>query len=254
VFLLGAPRSGTTFLGDSLGAVPSVSYHHEPVATKAVTGSLVEGDWSAARARRAFRLTYTVLLASGHGAGRRFCEKTPQNCFIVPQLAAWFPDATFVHIVRDGRDAALSYAAKPWLAAASAGSGRREPGGYSWGPYARFWVETDRRGEFETTSDLHRCIWAWRRHTEAAMAGAAALAPGRLLELRYEDLVADPAREGRRLGEHLQLSTQDIAHLTQALGAAQPGSVGRWRRELDATGASEVDREAGGLLRHLGYV
>ncbi len=254
IFLLGAPRSGTTFLGDSLGAVPQISYHHEPVATKAITGELVAGRWPPDQGRRAFQLTYLLLLAAGHGADKRFCEKTPQNCFLVPQLAAWFPDAQFVHIIRDGRDAALSYADKPWLASASAGSGRYEPGGYAWGPYARFWVEPARRAEFERTTDLHRCIWAWRRHTEAALDGTADLSADQLLEIRYEALVADPAAHAERLGDYLQLDSTGCAALALALALAKPGSAGRWRRELDTVGTAAVDLEAAGLLRRLGYV
>jgi LPS sulfotransferase NodH len=253
LFLLGAPRSGTTFLGDALGAVPAFSYHHEPVATKAITGGLLEGTWPAGLAHGGFALTYTMLLASSHGAGRRFCEKTPQNCFIVPQLASWFADAQFLHIVRDGRDAALSYAQKPWLAAASAGSGRHEPGGYPWGPYARFWVEPERRAEFEHTSDLHRCIWAWRLHVEAALSGLALLPAERSLEIRYEQLVVDPAGHAARLTDFLGLDQTNGGALATALAAADPGSVGRWRRELSMVDAEHVAAEAGALLERLSY-
>src|SRR5688500_13364140 len=37
VFVLGAPRSGTSFLGDAVGALPELSYHYEPPLTKAAS-------------------------------------------------------------------------------------------------------------------------------------------------------------------------------------------------------------------------
>src|SRR5947207_79174 len=38
IFIIGAPRSGTTFLGDCIGRMPEVSYHFEPRLTKAAAG------------------------------------------------------------------------------------------------------------------------------------------------------------------------------------------------------------------------
>ena len=38
----------------------------------------------------------------------RYGNKTPRHVIFTPQLAAMFPEARFVHIVRDGRDVALS--------------------------------------------------------------------------------------------------------------------------------------------------
>ena len=175
VFIVGAPRSGPTFLGQCIAALPEISYHFEPVATKAATRYVFEGRWGFARSRLVFRSVYRLLLQLYGEGDLRFSEKTPQNCFVIEFLARAFPDATFVHIVRDGRDAALSYSKKPWLLARSAGRGSREAGGYLNGPHARFWVEPDRRAEFESTTDFHPCIWAWRLHMESALRQTAEL-------------------------------------------------------------------------------
>jgi hypothetical protein len=253
VFVLGAPRSGTTFLGGALGSVPEFSYHFEPVITKALAGAVAEGTWGARAAGAVFRLTYSTLLWNDGGGDRRFTEKTPQNCFIVQFLASQFPDAQFVAIIRDGRDAALSYAEKPWLAERSRGSGRREPGGYSYGPYPRFWVEPERREEFATTSDLHRCIWAWRRHTEALLADGRQLASNRYLELRYEELVASPQEHSERIADFLAIGTNGRAELMRALAAGRTRSVGRWRSELSDADSTLMMNEAGPLLESLGY-
>ena len=121
VFIIGAPRSGTTFLGNCIGRLPEISYHFEPRLTKAAARCVYDGSWSERRSAMVFRLSYSALLLAALDGGIRFAEKNPENSFVVPFLASAFPAAQFVHIVRDGRDAAVSHAEQPWLAAASAG-------------------------------------------------------------------------------------------------------------------------------------
>lgn len=261
LFVLGAPRSGTSFLGDALGGLACFSYHYEPPLTKAAARYVFCGLWGGRRARLTYRLTYRWLLGRHLAGDLRFAEKTPQNCFVVDFLAATFPDAQFVHIVRDGRDAALSYRDKPWLRADAAASGRREAGGYRHGPFARFWVEPERQGEFESTTDLHRCIWAWRRHVEAARGAGARLPRERFLEVRYEALCRDAPGECARLVRFLgldgDLSRRFDGALLERLAAASPRSVGRHRAEWPRLAAAEralVEGEAAALLGALGYL
>ena len=253
VFIVGADRSGTTFLGDSLAAVPELSYHHEPVLTKAAGRYVYERRWSERRAVLLYRTTYAWLLRIHADGDLRLAEKTPSNSFILPFLARTFPDSRFVHIVRDGRDAVASHLKQPWLLAGSLATGRREPTGYRYGPDARFWVEKHRRAEFESTSDLARTIWSWRRHTEAALEGRT-LGRTRYHELRYEELVNRPAEAGERLLDFLGIHTPaSRAALLEALTVAESRSVGRWHDELGAEQLAEVEKEAGELLRELGY-
>jgi hypothetical protein len=254
IFIVGAPRSGTTFLGACLGTLPEVSYHFEPVATKAAAKHIYAGDWSRFQSRWFYRAVYAWLMRLHWDSDLRFAEKTPRNCFIMPFLAEAFPDAQFIHIIRDGRDAALSYSKKPWLQAASATSGKREPGGYPYGPYARFWVERDRISEFESTSDIHRCIWAWRQFTASALSAAADLPTSRYHELRYEHLVAHPKHEADRLLDFLGISfPQSRTTLQKAIAQVRPDSLGQWQRELSAEQLECITTEAGSLLQQLGY-
>src|SRR6478672_851702 len=44
----------------------------------------------------------------------RYADKTPHYVSHLPELAARFPEAQFVHVVRDGRDVALSLLEVPW--------------------------------------------------------------------------------------------------------------------------------------------
>lgn len=254
VFIIGAPRSGTTFLGRCVAALPEVSYHFEPVATKAAARYVHDGLWSERRARLFYRCVYRWLLRIHLDGGRRLAEKTPRNCFLVGFLARAFPGARFLLIVRDGRDAALSLLDKPWLRRDGAETGRREPGGYPYGPWAWFWVEPERRAEFEATTDLHRCAWAWRRYNEAALDGLAALPGSASLELRYEDLVRDPAAGSRRVLDFLEIDRRASRSAFAGVAAgASADSVGRWRGGLSAADRAVVEGEAGALLGRLGY-
>jgi hypothetical protein len=253
VFVLGAPRSGTTFLGSCVGSLPDVSYHFEPRVTKALAREVYRGGTPERRSARRFRTTYRLLqLAAGHG-GRRFVEKTPENCFIVPFLRNTFPDATFIHIIRDGRDVAVSHAEQPWLSARSAGGRSRGRAGTTWGPWARWWVEPDRVEEFAAASDITRTAWAWRRFTEAALADLSALPAEQVLTVRYEDVVRDPESAAVTLATFLG-HPMPADSLRTALLRADPRSIGRWRAALDEQGRADVEREAGGLLRELGYL
>lgn len=252
VFVLGAPRSGTTFLGSCIGALPEISYHFEPRVTKAVARQVYQGTWGERRTARVFRTSYRLLLLAAGDGGRRFAEKNPENCFVVPFLARTFPDARFIQIVRDGRDVAVSHAEKPWLSARSAGSGKRGRGGQAWGPWARWWVEPERAADFESASDLTRTAWSWRRFTASARAALAELPAERVLTVRYEDVVQRPQEAAETLARFLG-HAEAPAELRAALATADPSSVGRWRKTLDADGLADVEREAGPLLRELGY-
>lgn len=255
VFVVGAPRTGTTFLGSCLGGLPEISYHFEPIATKAAARYVYEGLWTQRKARRFYRRVYAWLMRIHLDGDLVFAEKTPRNAFIIPFLLRCFPDARFIHIIRDGRDAALSLSKRPWLQASQEASGRYEPGGFAYGPSTRFWVEPERRREFETTSDIHRCIWSWRRHTEAALDAPAHLPAAQYHELRYEALVTDHRRVAEPLLDFLGIAnpaSRDL--LFEAVARAKGDSVGRWQNELSEEQIERIKAEAGPLLTRLGYL
>jgi hypothetical protein len=253
VFVIGAPRSGTTFLGSCLGRLPEISYHFEPRLTKAAARCVYDGSWSPRRGAAVFRLSYSALLLAALDGGHRFAEKNPENSFLVPFLAAEFPGAQFIHIVRDGRDAAVSHAEKPWLAAASAATGQRGMAGQLHGPQPRWWVEASRREAFTQVSDIVRSAWCWRRFTEAALDGVALLPPGRAAEVRYEAMVSDPAGTADMLAGFLGASAAGRDEMRAGMGRARPDSVGRWRDVLSDSDITDVQTEIGPLLARLGY-
>jgi hypothetical protein len=254
LFIVGAARSGTTFLGDCIARLPELSYHHEPPATKAAGRYVYEGLWSERRARWFYRTVYRWLIRTELEGGLRFTEKTPTNSLIIPFLERAFPDAQFLHIIRDGRDAAASHMDKPWLRADAAGTGNREPGGYPHGPWAPFWVEPERRDEFAATSDAHRMIWSWRRYVEAALRDGPPLGPERYMELRYETLVTEPRTSAERVLEFLGITRPKSRDaFIAAVERADAGSVGSWRRKFSPDEIAQIEADSGELLRSLGY-
>ncbi len=103
-----------------------------------------------------------------HRAGKpRFGDKTPPYIGIVPQIATIYPDARFIHLIRDGRDVAAS-----WINA-------HFPGG-TWDP-----------------------AFEWRRAARLALAYRCSAMAERILEVRYEDLVRDLEGTVRRVCDFL---------------------------------------------------
>lgn len=241
VFVVGSPRSGTTFLAGAIGSLSGFLDLGEVAPVKAAVPDLatLPPEEAARRLRRAL----AVARRAGLVGSVRPVEQTPELAHVVRAIPLAFPAARIVHIVRDGRDVACSLLEKPWL--------RREQvavddAGVPYGAYARFWVEPERRAEFETASDARRAAWVWRSYV-----GAARTAGVPMIELRYEELAADPASVAEQLAPKLDAPVDALA---AAFARVHGSSVGRYRTDLDAGQLVDVEDEAGELLRELGYV
>ena len=239
VFVVGSPRSGTTFLAGAIGSLPGFVDLGEGAPLKAAVPelALLPPEQAAPRLRRILAVSRRVGLV---GAVRPV-EQTPEMAFVLRAVPLAYPDARVVHIVRDGRDVVSSLLDKPWLRPEQAAS---DDAGVPYGAHARFWVEPERRTEFESASDARRAAWVWRSYVTAARAADGAL------ELRYEDVTADPEAIAVPLADHLGVAVEPLA---AALGRAHASSVGRYRSDLSAEQLAEVEAEAGALLVELGY-
>jgi hypothetical protein len=240
VFVVGSPRSGTTFLAGAIGSLPGFVDLGELAPVKAAVPELAA--LPPAEAARRLRRTLAVSRRVGLVGSVRAVEQTPELAHLATVLPLAFPDATIVHIVRDGRDVACSLPEKPWLRREQPSS---DDAGVPYGSYARFWVEPDRRAEFEAASDARRAAWVWRSYVTAARAAASAV------EVRYEQVAADGAAVAAELAQRLDGPPGPLA---AALERAHGESVGRYRRDLTSEQLAEVEQEAGTLLRDLGYV
>lgn len=242
VLVVGAPRSGTTFIAESLGRLPGFVDLGEVGPLKVSIRELAAlPEEEAAR-----RLRQTIERVRRLGLVRRLraVEQTPETGFVLGAALCAYPRARVVHMVRDGRDVVCSLLQKGWLSAERPGA---DDVGLPYGRYARFWVEPERIEEFDRATDARRAAWAWRRYLTAARAAA----PEAALEVRYEQVAADPDAAAAVIAAHVD---GDADHLAAALREVHARSVGRWRRDLFAHQLAEVEVEAGELLRELGYV
>ena len=236
MFVVGSPRSGTTFLGRSLGSIEGFADLTEVTPLKSEIAKLLELPEAYAAARIRTILQRVRTLARVRGA--RCIEQTPETAFVLPAALLAFPEARALHVVRDGRDVVCSLLERGWLSAGRAGfDDARRP----YGPDARFWVEPGRRAEFESGTDAARAAWAWRAYVSAA-----SLDDDRVLTVRYEDL----GKSAASIGAHLELAARDVA---RALSGFEERSIGRFRRDLSPRDLDDVMRVAGPLLRELGY-
>ena len=167
----------------------------------------------------------------------RWGDKTPLYMQQLPLLERLFPDALWVHLVRDGRDAALSFLDLPE--------------GFS----GRTWAQPRTVAQFAAR---------WRTEILAARRLGSHVGD-RYLELRYEDLVAEPERELRRVCEHASLpwepamleyaGTSDVAQMPEHRNLAQPPTPGLrdWRNQMEREDALTFEDVAADVLRSSDY-
>ena len=141
VFVVGCPRSGTTFLGSALGSQPGFVDLDEVTPWKAALPSSPGPE----ELRRILERVRLLGLASG----LRGVEQTPETAFVLPAALAAYPRAQAVHSLRDGRDVVCSLLERGWFGS----RGGADDAGLAYGPHARFWVEPERREEFAASSD-----------------------------------------------------------------------------------------------------
>ena len=241
VFVVGSPRSGTTFLASVIGSVPGFVDLGEVAPVKAAVPDLaaLEPDEAARRLRR----TLTVARRAGLVGSVRAVEQTPEVAHLLRAVPIAYPEARIVHMVRDGRDVVCSLLDKRWLRPAQT---ETDDAGLAYGSYARFWVEPDRRAEFEQVSDARRAAWVWRAYLGAVRASGVPVH-----EIRYERMAESPEAVAVELASYLEAPA---APFVSALGQVHAESVDRWRRDLDEAQLADVMSEAGDLLRELGYV
>lgn len=236
VFVVGSPRSGTTFLAGAIGAVPDFADLTEVTPLKAAIPSLAVATEAEAADR--IRIILQRVRALTLVRGVRGVEQTPETAFVLAAALRAYPRGRAVHVVRDGRDVVCSLLERGWL---SAGRGGGDDARLPYGADARFWVPPTERDEFERASDAARAAWAWRAYVTAARS-----AGERVLEVRYETL----AESAPRIAEHLGIAP---GPLEETLSRFHDRSIGRFRRDLSAEQVADVERVAGALLRELGY-
>lgn len=273
-FVVGVAKSGTTWLQKMLDGHPDVSCNGEghftdvllPILTDAVArynqnihgrnGRMYKdgGGYPTLSDEHAqFLLASAIgllLVEQARGkAVRCIGEKTPGHIRTMPLLGALFPQAKFLHIIRDGRDVAVS----GWL-------------------HNLRTAEADTREKFHDFAGYVRHVTPiWVRQIGMARAFASTC-PDRYLEFRYEDLHQEQDATIERILNFLGVDSSSamVARCREA-GAFEnlskgrkrgvedrnshfrKGVVGDWKEHFDPTCTEIFMHHAGASLRELGY-
>lgn len=111
VFIVGSPRSGTTVLGEILGRHSQVANWYEPYFIwNRYSGNrgddVRRAEDITPAARRYIRREFEYYRTKSRA--RIVIDKSPEHCFQIPMVETVFPEARWIHIIRDGRDVTLS--------------------------------------------------------------------------------------------------------------------------------------------------
>lgn len=166
----------------------------------------------------------------------RFLSKYPRNGLRVAWLDAAFPDALFVHLVRDARAVVRSILDR-----------REHHDGLErwWGSRPPGWRE------LALLPPAEQAAHQWRLCVEHTRGAARELGPGRYLEVRYEDFCDSPRETLEKTAAFCDL--QWPAGVLDELVSDVRSQNFKWRERLSAEDASAVERIAGQLLAELGY-
>jgi hypothetical protein len=261
IFIVSSGRSGTAMMDRLLALCPEIEMHHEymvhhiqPVACRYAMGLAGANE-------------VRDVLTATHGAALWYAkapvwgDSSNKLSWIVPILADMFPDARFVHLVRDGRKVASSYFHKlgaecydddavDALAryAANPETIQAPP------PEKRYWWPHPVDGEswapaFPAFSQFERIAWHWSAINRAILEALTPLAAERKLFVRLEDMIADEAELTRFL------TFLDQPYTDASFTALQrPHNVNRPEdRLLNEDQTLRFWRIAGGTMETLGY-
>ena len=261
--VLGCPRSGTTFLMRVLNALPDIECVTGtilPVSIPQIANADLSPDVYDALAvgferalddymesgrfhSRAAALQKWVnaptgvkalvqALRGGRRSLSRLVYKEPFLSF-APELAYYaLPDARIIHLIRDGRDCANSLRRSydvltdenlTHLLGAEMRLGRKVDH-----RYVPWWVAADREQEFLAASPYVRSVWMWSymvRRCHDFFSSAEVKKSGRVLHLRYEDLMRQPEEYGAAVLDHLGLDA--TRGFLRRIRRAHTDSIGR---------------------------
>jgi LPS sulfotransferase NodH len=208
VFFVGSGRSGTNLLAKLLASHPSIAVYPSEANELWHPGAFPW--WSSSRATPPIwkdPYTFTAATLSGRtpdqdrrlraalgsfqalDRGSCVVNKSVMITFMIRHVMSVFPNARFIHLIRDGRAVAVSFARFEQRRIA------RHPDRYR---------EWNLDLPFETL--VEEFARYWRQHICEIEAQRSALGlDGRLIELRYEDLTRTPAQSLEELASFLEV-------------------------------------------------
>lgn len=272
IFIVGAPRSGTTLLQYMVRAHPRISLptgeshffipllrnagRFGDLSTLAGVRAVVDAMYQQsadfldtdlhglsfdaaklaeslhAEARHTIPAIISGLFeqnAAGEGK-KRWGDKTPYYVLHMTRLKECFPGAQFVHLIRDGRDVALSL--------------------------------FGRRHDFRVYNTYHAAKY-WEQYVVTGREQGRQLGPAHYFELRYEDLIVNQRDVLQKLYAFLGEAFDEELLNYQRAGQAgktplvsqplQPDNAEKWRKAMSAHQIRCFEAAAGQALRDFGY-
>jgi tetratricopeptide (TPR) repeat protein len=233
IFVIGMPRSGTTLVEQIIASHPNVhgagelqSLNDVVVTVRGADGNTIPypefipalGDFALQQiggryVAELLRLAAaSVSCADAQQPIERVTDKMPPNYYFAGLIHLALPNATIIHTVRDPVDTCISCFSKLFSAEQNHTYDLAELGRY----YRRY----------------QRLMQHWHR----------VLPAGRILDVRYEEVVADLEAQARRIVSHCRLAWDDrclsfhktsrpvrTASATQVRQPIYNSAVGRWR-------------------------
>ncbi|HYM08370.1 MAG TPA: sulfotransferase [Terriglobales bacterium] len=275
VFIVGCPRSGTTLLQRMVDAHPQIAITPEShwiprlsekrwaltrdgmVTRKLIRRLLAHPKFARLGISREqlrklglkggpvsySRLVTGIFDLYGEAQGKPLVgDKTPDYIRRIDTLHRLWPEARFVHVIRDGRDVCRSMMEWPKV--------HPKPGDFV------TWRE----------DPVSTAAWWWRLNVHLGRQAGRPLGPERYYELRYESLVARPRQECEALLAFLKLRyDDDVLRFYEDRHRRDPGleakraglpvtaGLRKWRSEMSADDVERFEAAAGDLLDELNY-
>jgi len=270
VFIVGCPRSGTSFLYHLLLSAGNFAEFHTQMnvydVLEPIYGDLgvmknkqaAMKEWLSSKAFGVSGLDRgeieSRVLAECEGAGGfirivmeeiankqgvdRWIDSTPTNVPHMLRIKRDFPDALFIHIIRDARDVALSLDNRGW----------------------------SRPLPWDKKNSLLAGGLYWKWIVRKARTYGSLLGPS-YMEIRYEELVSETRPSLNRVGAFLRhdldydrIQARSIGSVKKPLTAFQQEleegrftPVGRWKEKFPAEQLARFESLVGDYLEELGY-
>ncbi len=213
IFIVGMPRSGTTLLEQIISSHPRVGAVGELGNWGELSEAFQGMQIPSGNALEGVASSFLTKLEQASPGKEKVTEKTPQNYLILGQIHAAFPNARILHIRRNPVDTCLSIYFTAFM----------------YGP--------------EYAHDCSDLVFVYRQYERLMHHWRMLLPDNRFMEVRYEDLVADPEPFVRETVKFLGLEWDDacLHHERNAHAISTPSvwqarqpvfntSVERWRR------------------------
>lgn len=256
IFVGGAGRSGTTLIRVILDSHPNIACGSELRVTPSLAklwsafhekiDNLNDYNFGEIETNVVFQQLYIALVRRYFSSTNktRLAEKTPGNCCYFSELGRLFPDAKFVHVIRDGRDVVASLLSQNW-------------------------VDIKTGNKMDVTRDVEKAANAWKSYVIKGLSARNDDAlKGRYHEIRYEDIIGSPKETLQRLFSFLDEPWSDDilsfhkqkrrlhneASGEQVSQGIYTSSCERWKKDLSPQEQESVISVQSEILQELNYL